>query len=304
MPNPEASSFGVSDSETPIEPFAERILARIRRLETSLIVGIDPVIQRFPAELQSLDAEEALLEFSRAVIDAVRNDVAAVKPQVAFFERFGWRGWRALQGCVEHAAKAGVPVILDAKRGDIGSTATAYADALLGDRPETPGPYVDALTVNPYLGEDSLEPFLERAVAGGRGLFILARTSNPGAGDFQDRRSADEPLYLGVARAVTRWSRPYVSASGYGPLGLVSGATYPEELAQIRAAAPHSFLLVPGLGAQGGKAEDLKAAFDQDGVGALPSSSRGVIYAYSQRPEVPWQEAIAEAARATRLSLA
>lgn len=283
--------------------FAERLSERIQRIESSLVVGIDPVLGRLPGELRDLDAEDALIQFSRAVIDAVQNDAAAVKPQVAFFERFGWRGWRALQGCVEHAAKVGVPVILDAKRGDIGSTATAYADALLGDREGTPGPFVDALTVNPYLGEDSLEPFLERAVAGDRGLFILARTSNPGARDFQDRRTDDETLYVGVARAVTRWSQPYVGSSGYGPLGLVSGATYPEELAEIRAAAPNSYLLVPGLGAQGGKPEDLKGAFDSNGLGALPSSSRGILYAFAKNTDVPWQQAIADAARATRLSL-
>ena len=284
-------------------PFADRLVARIRQLQSSLVVGIDPVISRFPGELQDLDPETALLEFAKAVIDATQENVAAVKPQVAFFERFGWQGWRALQGCVEHAANVGVPVILDAKRGDIGSTATAYADALLGDRPGTPGPYVDALTVNPYLGEDSLQPFLDRAVEGGKGLFILARTSNPGARDFQDRRTDDEPLYRGVARAVTEWGKAHVGESGYSPLGLVSGATYPEELAEIRAAAPNSFLLVPGLGAQGGKPEDLRGAFDKDGLGALPSSSRGVIYAYADRAGVPWQQAIADAARETRESL-
>ncbi|MEM7261504.1 MAG: orotidine-5'-phosphate decarboxylase, partial [Planctomycetota bacterium] len=180
------------------EPFSVRLGQRVQSIGSRLVVGIDPVIERFPAPLRDQDAESALVAFSDGILSAVRDTAAAVKPQIAFFERHGWPGWRALQAVVERAASYGVPVILDAKRGDIGSTAQAYADALLGDDPETPGPWVDALTVNPYLGGDSVAPFLERAVKGHRGLFVLSRTSNPGGGDFQSRETDGEPLYLGV----------------------------------------------------------------------------------------------------------
>jgi len=185
-------------------------------------------------------------------------------------------------------------VLLDAKRGDIGSTATAYADGLLGDDPETLGPWVDALTINPYLGQDSIQPFLDRAVESDRGLFVLTRTSNPGGAEFQSRETEGEPLYLGVARAATRWMVETDGAreGAYGPIGLVVGATYPAELELVREAAPRSWLLLPGLGAQGGAASDVVAAFDRDGFGALASSSRGIIYAYEKRNEGEWTAAV------------
>ncbi|MFQ5655051.1 MAG: orotidine-5'-phosphate decarboxylase [Planctomycetota bacterium] len=261
-------------------PFPDRLGERMLRLRTRLVVGIDPVASRFPRSLRQRDVEEALVGFAEGVLDAVSSSVAAVKPQVAFFERHGWRGWRALQRVVEGAARRGVPVIADAKRGDIGSTARAYAEAFLGEDPETPGPYVDAVTVHPYLGHDSLEPFLERVRTGERGLFVLARTSNPGGAELQARRSEGEPVYLAVARAAARWGEAMTGKGGYHPVGLVAGATFPEELAEIRAAAPGSILLVPGLGAQGGSVEEIRPAFDEQGLGGLASASRSVIYAY------------------------
>lgn len=284
-------------------PFADALAARVQKLGTRLVVGLDPVLDRFPQPLRGLPIEDALAQFCDGVLQAVASHAAAVKPQIAFFEQFGWRGFRAFQGCVERASALGIPVIADCKRGDIGSTATAYAEAFLGDNPDTPGPFVDALTVNPYLGGDSLQPFLQRAVAGHRGLFVLARTSNPGARDLQDRVTDGDPLYLGVARAVAELGKEHVSESGYGPLGLVSGATYPEELEQIRAAAPQSWLLIPGLGAQGGQPEDLRAGFDSAGMGALPSSSRAILYAYQGETNRDWAECVNAAARETQAAI-
>ncbi len=286
-------------------PFTERLADRVQSIGSRLIVGIDPVIDRFPEALRSLDPEAALAAFGHGILDAVADVAVMVKPQIAFFERYGWRGWRALQSVVEHAATRGVPVLLDAKRGDIGSTAAAYADAFFGDDPETPGPWVDALTINPYLGKDSIDPFLNRSVESHRGLFVLSRTSNPGGADFQSRATDGEPLYLGVARAATRWMAETSGADGgaYGPIGLVVGATYPEELAEVREAAPRSWLLLPGLGVQGGTAKDVVSAFDGAGLGALASSSRGIIYAYEGRDVGDWTEPVHAQAKVDRDSL-
>lgn len=297
------------------ESFADRVLAAGKQRKSALVVGLDPVLSRFPNGLRDLPVEEALVAFGRGVIDAVREFVVAVKPQIAFYEQFGWPGWRAFQSTVEYARERDVLVIADAKRGDIGSTAEAYAQAFLGDDPSTPGPYVDALTINPYLGGDSVQPFLDRALAGGKGLFLLARTSNPGGADFQNRKTDGEPLYLAVAKASQEWMSAAVARvlgddaepatrDRYGALGLVAGATFPHELAEIRAAAPRSLILLPGLGAQGGKPEDLRVAFDERGQGALASSSRAIIYAYQDSSSSSdWTEAVAESADQQRRTI-
>ena len=282
-------------------PFAERIAARSERVRSRLVVGLDPVLERLPGGLGELEPEQGLERFSREVLEAVAEHVVAVKPQVAFFERHGWRGGRALQEVLMTAARLELPVILDAKRGDIGHTARAYAEALLGDDPASPGPYVDAVTLNPYLGADSVGPFLERARAGKRGVFILARTSNPSAGEFQDL-GGEEPLYLEVARAAHRWGEGDVGASGYGPVGLVVGATCPEKLAGVRGAAPHALLLLPGVGAQGARIDALAPAFDARGGGALVPVSRSILYAHEET-EGPWQEAVAAAADRARAAI-
>ncbi len=280
-------------------PFPDRLFSRVTEVGSRLVVGLDPVLDRLPDEVRHEDPEESLVGFAVGILDAVADLVAAVKPQAAFYERFGWRGWRALERTCAAAAERGIPVILDAKRGDIGSTAAAYAEALLGDAPGSLGASVDALTVNPYLGTDSLQPFLERA-RHGRGIFVLTRTSNPGGAEFQGHGPAGRPLYLEVARAAPRWEVVNETRSGYGAVGLVVGATAPAELAEIRAAAPRAPLLIPGVGAQGGDPADLATAFDPRGLGAVVNSSRGVIFAGESRPEVEWQEAVRDAARETR----
>ena len=285
-------------------PFADRLFSRVQSLDTRLVVGIDPFLERFPEAIDRSDVEQALVHYARGILEAAGEFAAAVKPQVAFFEQHGWRGWRALEAVCAAAAEAGIPVILDAKRGDIGSTATAYARALLGDEPGSLGASVDALTVNPYLGSDSLAPFIDRVVEGGRGLFVLAKTSNPGGGEFQGHGPDGSPLYLEVARASEKWQGTSIGSSGFGSVGLVAGATYPAELAEIRASAPHAPLLVPGIGAQGGDPRDVAAAFDDRGLGAVVNSSRGIILAHEKRPGVDWQEAVRDAARETREKIA
>ncbi len=285
-------------------PFSDRLFARVQSLDTRLVVGIDPFIERFPAAIDCSDVERALVAYAIGIFEAAGEFAAAVKPQVAFFEQHGWRGWRALEQVCLAAAERGIPVILDAKRGDIGSTAAAYARALLGDEPGSLGASVDALTINPYLGSDSLAPFLARVVEGGRGLFVLARTSNPGGGEFQGHGPAGSPLYLEVARASEKWQGEQIGECGYGSVGLVAGATFPAELGEIRAAAPHAPLLVPGIGAQGGDPRDVASAFDERGLGAVVNSSRGIILAHESRPGVDWQEAVRDAARQTRDQIA
>ncbi len=283
-------------------PFADRIADRVRETGSRLVVGLDPVVERFPSTVAELPIEEALVGFCQGILEAVRDEAAAVKPQVAFFERHGWLGMRALVRVVEIAQKMGIPVIADAKRGDIGSTAEAYAEAFLGEESGTPGPFVDALTVNPYLGSDSLEPFLKRVREGGRGLFVLARTSNPGGSEIQCRPEDPLPVFRQVARAASGWGAGSKGACGYHGVGLVAGATFPEELAQIRHDAPRSWLLIPGVGAQGGDINALRTAFDGEGLGGLVNSSRGVIYATAQGSQ-EWTEAVAEAARRTRQAI-
>ncbi|MHC4936266.1 MAG: orotidine-5'-phosphate decarboxylase [Planctomycetota bacterium] len=285
-------------------PFADRLFRRVRAIDSRLVVGIDPFIERFPEELDRTDPESALIAYGIAVLDAVTPFACAVKPQIAFFEQHGWRGWRALEAVCAAAVERGLPVILDAKRGDIGSTAGAYARGLLGDAPGGLGASVDALTVNPYLGSDSLEPFIARVTEGGRGLFVLARTSNPGGGEFQSHGPEGRPLYLEVARRSESWQGAAIGECGYGSVGLVAGATFPEELARIRETAPRAPLLVPGIGAQGGDPRDIAAAFDDEGLGAVVNSSRGVILAFEKDRERPWQEAVQEAARRTRDAIA
>ncbi len=283
--------------------FADRIATRIHSIESRLVVGIDPRLDRLPASIDGGDPEDALTRLGCGVVEAVAEVAAAVKPQIAFFERWGWRGWRALEVVCRCASEHGVPVILDAKRGDIGSTATAYAEALLGDEPGTPGPHVDALTVNPYLGSDSLQPFLDRVRDGGRGIFVLARTSNPGGGEFQKRDNDPVPIFEQVARSAEKWGDQSMGECGFHGVGLVVGATYPEEITTVRQASPGSFLLIPGIGAQGGSVEELAPAFDAQGLGALVNSSRGIVQAFEKQPQRQWQEVVQEAAQQSREAL-
>jgi orotidine-5'-phosphate decarboxylase len=235
-------------------------------------------------------------------MDVVAPLAPVVKPQSAFFEVCGPSGMSALQRILVKARQRGLITILDGKRNDIASTASAYADAGLAGIKLADGIHpvwdADALTVNPYLGRDAVEPFLESARRSGRGIFVLVRTSNPGAGQFQDLMCDGRPVYVHVAEAVGKWSRENVSKCGFGDVGGVVGATYPGDLQSLRKLVPQVPFLIPGFGAQGGAATDVKDAFREDGLGAIISSSRGIISSF-QTSDAKWESVVEKAARDT-----
>lgn len=281
--------------------FADRLAAAVRGKGTPVLVGLDPRAAQLPDPLRPKDQHDptavaaAYSEFCRGVIDAVAPLVAAVKPQSAFFEELGSPGVAVLVDVIRYARDRGLLVILDAKRGDIGSTAEAYAAGMLGPSSPWGG---DALTVNPYLGDDSLDPFVAVAKERGAGVFVLVKTSNPGGRTFQDLTAADEPVYRHVARLVDSLAASSLGESGYGAVGAVVGATYPAQLAELRAAMPHTWFLVPGFGSQGGAAADVAAAFDQRGLGAIINNSRNIIFAHARKEfagrfaPLDWQRAV------------
>jgi orotidine-5'-phosphate decarboxylase len=239
-------------------------------------------------------------EFCRGVIDVVAPLVPAVKPQIAFFEELGPAGSAALADVIQYARQRSLIVILDAKRNDIGSTAEAYARGYLGSG----GPWgADALTVNPYLGDDSLQPFVDAAQTNHAGIFVLVKTSNPGGAQFQDLVASHKPIYRHVAIHVARLAAADVGQSGFGSTGAVVGATYPDQLAELRELLPQSWLLIPGYGSQGGTAQTIVAGFRADGLGALVNNSRGIIFAHEraeyreQFGHARWQEAVEAATR-------
>ncbi len=290
--------------------FGTRVASRVRQAGTPLVVGLDPSWEHLPTGLRPAGngrdlavVAEAVETFCCGIVDVVADLVPAVKPQAAFFEALGIDGWQVMHRVMEYAQSRGLLVILDAKRGDIGSTAQAYASAYLS---RMDGRVVaDALTVNPYLGADTLRPFLAMAQQAGGGVFVLVKTSNPGSGQLQDLLVEGSPVYRRVAEMVEALSCEYGLSSGFGLAGAVVGATYPDQLAELRQVMPHCWFLVPGLGAQGGTAHDVAAAFLPDGTGAFVNSSRAIMYAYSyeayaQRyPSHEWQRAVEDAVRDT-----
>jgi orotidine-5'-phosphate decarboxylase len=294
--------------------FADRLSAAIRARGNAVCVGLDPRWEPLPLELRErhgatnlISVADAFEQFCSRVLDIVAPLVPVVKPQAACFEACGPAGFSALRRLLEKARRLGLLTILDGKRNDIASTATAYADAAFGgtvlEGHALPVWQADALTVNAYLGRDAIEPFLASARRCGAGVFVLVRTSNPGAGQFQDLVCEGKPLYRHVGEAVAAWSRENLGACGFGDVGAVVGATYPAELATLRAALPEVVFLVPGFGAQGGTVADTAAAFRGDGLGAVVNSSRGVLYPF--KPEEKAGEATIEAAaRATVAALA
>jgi orotidine-5'-phosphate decarboxylase len=284
-------------------PFTDRLADAVRRCGNPVLVGLDPRWESLPSQFRGTGAENAearaaaYRDFCRGVIDVVAPLVPAVKPQAAFFEQLGALGMAALADVVQFAASKNLLVIVDGKRNDIGTTAAAYAEAYLGAEGQSVWGG-DALTVSPYLGADSLSPFVKVAVERAAGVFVLVKTSNPGSGMLQDLMADGRPLYRHVADLVEQLARHTVGDCGYGVVGAVVGATYPEQLAELRAAMPHSWLLVPGFGAQGGSVADVASAFDSRGLGAVVNSSRAIIFAhardeYAERfGESGWQEAI------------
>ncbi len=261
--------------------FVSRLHQRILETRSRVCLGIDPRPEAHPLTHPQrfgndpAQVAKAVVFYFRGIVEATEDVVACYKLQSAFFEALGIPGLIGMAQLLADIRGRGVPVILDAKRGDIGATAEAYARAYLGE-----GVFAaDALTVSPYVGMDGLEPFVSAAMDNSRGLFVLVKTSNPGSADFQDVDAGGRPLYERVAEKVTERAKNYLEASGYAPIGAVVGATQPEALLSLRETLPHSVLLVPGYGAQGGGAGDVAAAFDRSGLGAVVSSSRGLTYA-------------------------
>lgn len=288
--------------------FADQLAAAVTRTGNAVCVGLDPRAHQLPAELLARDANnsiaviaDAYRQFCNGVSDVVAALVPIVKVQAAFFEELGPPGMAAMAAVIDHAQARGLLVIVDAKRNDIGSTAEAYARAYLGRNASAW--HADALTVSPYLGDDSLAPFVDVAQQNSAGVFVLVKTSNPGGKFLQDKPSNGRPLFAEVAQRVERLAAATAGACGYGAIGAVVGATYPAQLVELRQTMPHTWFLVPGYGSQGGTAADVAAAFDNRGLGAIINNSRGIIFAH-ERPEFAsrfgsagWQNAIEAAAR-------
>lgn len=272
-----------------------KLITKIQELEAPIVVGLDPLLSYVPKHLietaykdkgENLEgATEAIWLYNKGIIDAICDLVPAVKPQVAMYEQFGIEGMKVYMKTLEYAKKKGLIVIGDIKRGDIGSTSTAYAIGHLGKvrigQKDYRGFDEDFITINPYLGSDGVLPFVDVCKEENKGLFILVKTSNPSSGEFQDQLVDGRTLYELVGEKVAKWGE-LCMGSQYSYIGAVVGATYPEIGKELRKIMPKTFILVPGYGAQGGKAEDLKHYFNKDGLGAIVNSSRGIIAAYKQ----------------------
>ena len=311
------SSIQEEDSEIsgPAESFGDRLAERVLRRQSQLLLGLDPDPARlWPHALELVGgvdatsappaalAARAVSAHCRLAIDAVAEQCVGVKPQLACFERLGAPGWAALAEVVEYARQAGLLVIADAKRGDVDVSATAYAQAFFGQTPTPFGPVsglgVDAITLSPWLGGDSLEPFVKAARTQEGGLFVLARTSNPGAGELQDLELRDGgTASLAVAAIIARLGAERIGRAGLSDIGAVVGATAPERLAELRAAMPHAIFLIPGVGAQGGRIEDLGPVFTPGPAAGLISVSRGLVYAFEREGGDPASAAAREAQR-------
>jgi len=297
-----------------MDHFADRLAQAIRAKGNALCVGLDPRWDSLPREVRvrygssTLEAVAmAFEEFCARIIDVVFPLVPVIKPQSAFFEACGPAGWVALQRLLRRIRQRGLIAILDGKRNDIASTATAYADAAFAGTAFAANLHpvwdADALTINPYMGGDSVRPFLDSARRDGRGVFILVRTSNVGSGQFQNLDCGGKPVFMHVADAVAEWTRENIGQCGLGDVGAVVGATHPAELAAVRKAVPQAPFLVPGYGAQGGSAADTAAAFRDDGLGAIVNSSRGIIFSFSPENDF-WEADVEKATRATIAALA
>ena len=274
----------------------DKLVEKIKKTGAPIEVGLDPMLAYVPDFIQKKafeaygetleGAAEAIWQFNKGIIDAVYDLIPAVKPQIAMYEQFGIEGMIAYQKTVDYCKEKDLVVIGDIKRGDIGSTSGAYATGHLGKAQVGSKSYYgfneDFITINPYMGTDSVQPFIDVAVPEKKGMFILTKTSNPSSGEFQDRLIDGRPLYEWVAEKVVEWGSQHMGACGYSYVGAVVGATYPEMGRVLRNIMKKNFILVPGYGAQGAKGSDLVNYFNEDGLGAIVNSSRGIIAAYKQ----------------------
>ena len=295
----------------------EKLVERIKKLEAPIVVGLDPTLNFVPGFLidkainekgETLEAAaDAIFEFNKKIVDAVYDLIPAVKPQIAMYEQFGIPGLMAFKKTLDYCHDKGLLVIGDAKRGDIGSTSTAYAIGHIG-KVKVGGTEIapfdeDFLTINPYMGSDSVVPFVEECKKYDKGLFILVKTSNPSSGEFQDQKVGKKAVYELVGKKVDEWGAELIK-NGYSDVGAVVGATYPEMGEVLREIMPKAYILVPGYGAQGGTAAELKPFFNKDGLGAIVNSSRGIIAAYKQEKYAEYgAEGFAEAARAAVIDM-
>ena len=294
----------------------DRLIEGIVKMQNPTVAGLDPKLDYVPASIKKSCFEKygktlegaaaALLEFNKAIIDKIYDIVPAIKPQAAYYEMYGWQGVKALCETIAYAKSKGMFVITDGKRNDIGTTMEAYATAHLGTT-DVAGEEIDAfgadaLTVNGYLGTDGIKPLAEICDKKDKGIFVLVKTSNPSSGELQDMKLENgSTVYAQMGSMCENWGESLMGKYGYSGVGAVVGATYPDQLAEMRAKAPHTFFLVPGYGAQGGGAQDAKNAFDKRGLGAIINSSRGIMCAWKKQGLT--EDDFAEAARAEALRM-
>lgn len=276
----------------------DRLIENIVKMQNPTVAGLDPKLDYVPESIKTKCFEKygktlegaaaALFEFNKALIDALYDIVPAVKPQAAYYEMYGWQGVKALCDTIAYAKSKGMFVITDGKRNDIGTTMEAYATAHLGHT-DVAGESIDAfgadaLTVNGYLGTDGIKPLAKICDSDDKGIFVLVKTSNPSSGELQDMKlETSESVYEHMGKMCEGWGEDLMGKHGYSAVGAVVGATYPEQLGEMRAKLPHTFFLVPGYGAQGGGADDVKNAFDENGLGAIINSSRGIMCAWKKQ---------------------
>ena len=289
-----------------------KLIAKIQKTKAPIVVGLDPMLSYIPEHIQKKafeeygetleGAAEAIWQFNKEIVDKTYDLIPAVKPQIAMYEQFGIEGLKAYKKTIDYCKSKDLVVIGDIKRGDIGSTSAAYAVGHLGKVQVGSKCYVpfdeDFATVNPYLGSDGVKPFIEVCQEEGKGIFVLVKTSNPSSGEFQDQLVDGRPLYELVGEKVAQWGEEHMGDS-YSYVGAVVGATYPEMGAVLRKLMPKTFILVPGYGAQGGQGKDLVHFFNEDGLGAIVNSSRGIIAAYKQEKYASFgAESFGDASRA------
>ena len=296
-----------------------KLIANIKKTNAPIVVGLDPMMKFVPEYIKKAafaehgetleGAAEAVWQYNKGIVDAIADLIPAVKPQIAMYEQFGIPGLAVFKRTVDYCKEKGLVVIGDVKRGDIGSTAEAYAVGHLGKVQVGSKSYYgfdeDFVTVNPYLGSDGVKPFLKVCAEEKKGIFVLVKTSNPSSGEFQDRLIDGKPLYEHVGQQVAAWGAECMPEEGdYSYVGAVIGATYPEQGRIMRKVMPKCFILVPGYGAQGGKGADLVDFFNEDGLGAIVSSSRGIIAAYQQEQYAQYGEKnYADASRAAVIAM-
>lgn len=306
--------------------FADKLIEAVKKKGNAICVGLDPRLDKIPESikthaLDTVDADgehlsptaaaaAAIFEFNKGIIDAVYDLVPVVKPQIAFYEIYGADGMKAYADTLKYAKSKGLLTIADAKRNDIGTTAEAYAQAFLGEvqlfegENEVVMPIfeADSITVNPYLGWDGIKPFIEECKKYGKGIFVLVKTSNKSSGDLQDLVMKDgRALYEIAGHLVDSWGADEMGENGYNFVGAVVGATFPEQAKKLRQIMPNTIFLVPGYGAQGAGAQEVKPCFNEDGLGAIVNNSRGIIFAYEKLGMLP--DAYAEAARVAVLAM-